>query len=196
MSAVVILIIWGTFFKLEKSANDGNGGKRESVWSSIQNKFNQAKNGILEFRTENGGGNAATAAKPEAFNLTLTDFAINMEKNTLSVNFLAQNNSLEILNFLRDGGKNLQLTDGSSQLLPTGEIFLKDRPTERFPQKILGKSSIAGTATFPVPANTAVTIKASDLYFLNSPDNLFDKTLNFSLVFPINKSTTPAAPRQ
>ncbi|MDP2934123.1 MAG: hypothetical protein Q8N81_08460 [bacterium] len=183
VAAIILFSAWGMYQNLSSPSSDNSG--KPGFISSIQNKFNEAKQSLSLFRTDASNTAVNDPATPETIKIVLKDYLPDEKAKTLTIRFEVANSSMEILNFLNDKTENFQLLAGSEKSAPSAVQTDKKQP---FPKRILGKSTTTGEAIFPLPATIIAEMKITNLYFISAPDQIFAKTVYINLATPPNNN--------
>jgi len=183
VAAIILFSAWGLYQNLSAPSSDNSG--KPGFLSSLQNKFNEAKQNLFLFRTDADNTAVNDPATPETVTIVLKDYLSDEKAKTLTIRFAVTNSSLEILNFLNEKAENFQLLAGSEKSAASAIETDKQQP---FPKRILGKSTTTGEATFPLPATIIAEMKITNLYFISAPDQIFAKTVYINLATPPNNN--------
>ncbi|PIR97257.1 MAG: hypothetical protein COT91_02355 [Candidatus Doudnabacteria bacterium CG10_big_fil_rev_8_21_14_0_10_41_10] len=126
--------------------------------------------------------------------ITLVNYTLSINKDKLVIEFIANNPSLDILNFLQDNYQNVKLTSGLTKYIP--EQILTKEPENPYPKKILSNESIYGYMIFEAPLDPELSLDVTNMYFDNLPDNRFSDNLKFNLNTQVTTSSTNRLPRE
>lgn len=171
LTAVTAVILLGIWIGLIKLQNAGNAGQSLNLFGYFTNLVENAKSELSQFQDR--GGTQVSEAE-----IILKNFSADNLDKTLTVAFTVTNNGTDILNFPGDSPGDITLADGSKALALQKITGPNNGP---FPKKILSKSQVSGKLVFPLPANKLVTIKISNLSFMQNQQSTFAKTLTLDI---------------